>query len=391
MDKIFLGKLYQITQVPVALYREDTLVFQMPMEYEPVFDQEKSSLQEVAESTSELWEPVIILENERIGYGAVRDENEIAIWGPISRSPVDKSLKSEYGRVHHLKKEAVICRMEIKDLKEILSLIVYEAGGKDIPWKNIRIITTNEDVIKWPLEKAEEEYLLEKSEMERDHDSLDYEKRLLEIVRTGDVERMEKMLHGNDTLGAEHIGSVAVKASKQAEYLSVALITLVARAAAEGGMDQERAYGRADVYLQRLEQCKTSEEMYALAARAQYEYTRGVQEARKKASRFCYVEQCKSYIAQNLRRAFTVEDIANTLGMNRTYLTKRFSETEGISIHRYIMKERCDHAANMLKYSDYPIALIGEYFCFSSQSHFGKVFHEFYGMTPKEYRNLNKR
>ena len=54
------------------------------------------------------------------------------------------------------------------------------------------------------------------------------------------------------------------------------------------------------------------------------------------------------------------------------------------------MKERCEHAANMLKYTDYSIAVIAEYFCFSTQSHFGKQFKKVYGMTPKEYRKANR-
>ena len=85
-----------------------------------------------------------------------------------------------------------------------------------------------------------------------------------------------------------------------------------------------------------------------------------------------------------------VGDIAPAIGVNRSYLTRRFKENEGMSIQQYIIRERCSHAANLLKFSDYPISIISEYFCFSSQSHFGKQFKMIYGMTPNEYRSKNK-
>ena len=58
-----------------------------------------------------------------------------------------------------------------------------------------------------------------------------------------------------------------------------------------------------------------------------------------------------------------------------------------MTLQQYVLKERCRHAANLLRHTDYPISLIAEYFCFSSQSHFGKAFKDYSGMTPKEYRD----
>ena len=52
------------------------------------------------------------------------------------------------------------------------------------------------------------------------------------------------------------------------------------------------------------------------------------------------------------------------IGISRGYLSHRFAEAEGISIQQYILQEKCHHAANLLKFSDYSIALISEYFGF---------------------------
>lgn len=112
--------------------------------------------------------------------------------------------------------------------------------------------------------------------------------------------------------------------------------------------------------------------------------------AREARSRLSYIEACKAYITANLCRPFQVGDIAPVIGVNRSYLARRFSEAEGMTIQRYISRERCAHAAGLLKFSDYPISIIAEYFCFSSQSHFGRAFKAWCGMTPREYRNIHK-
>ncbi|MCA5963830.1 AraC family transcriptional regulator [Blautia sp. RD014234] len=102
------------------------------------------------------------------------------------------------------------------------------------------------------------------------------------------------------------------------------------------------------------------------------------------------MERCKDYIANHLRTNFKVHDIADELSINRTYLSKIFSQNEGMTIQQYILRERCEHASNMLRYTNYPISIIANYFCFSSQSHFTKKFQDVYGVTPKEYRKQNK-
>ncbi len=145
-----------------------------------------------------------------------------------------------------------------------------------------------------------------------------------------------------------------------------------------------------ELLLQRLESCRAEGEILALNIQAQREFTARVRMAREARSRLSYIEACKAYITANLCRPFQVGDIAPAIGVNRSYLARRFSEAEGMTIQRYISRERYAHAAGLLKFSDYPISIIAEYFCFSSQSHFGRAFKAWCGMTPREYRNIHK-
>lgn len=237
----------------------------------------------------------------------------------------------------------------------------------------------------WPDEGELEKMQLEKSEYDRNHTSMEYEARISRIVREGDLEAMRALLD-TDRFDSEKIGKIAVSDRKQMEYMVVVMIYILSRSAIDGGLNPQIAYGLSDVYLRRLERCGTAEEMGELGARAQLEFTRRVHDARLEKRGNSHVDQCKDFVFRNLHRPFAVGDIAPALGVTSPYLSKLFHKSEGITIQQYISKERCAHAANMLKYSDYPISVISEYFCFSSQSHFGRQFKKWYGCTPRAYR-----
>lgn len=392
MEEITLEKISKICNIPISVYDNQISAFTYPEHNKFVLNKKTESFQFIEKVTLEQEVPVLLLEDENIFWGAVRDDKKrLILLGPVSRTPVSETISLKYRHKHRLGKDFILNRMDIRTLTEILSFLVFLETGVDVLAEMIQIASQNETTFSWNSLAEEEQYQLEQSEIEWDHNSLEYENRLLQIVRDGDIDAMNKIIHGVENLDSEHVGIVAKNADKQAEYLSVTLISLIARAAAEGGMKQEKAYSLADIYLQRLEKSKSIEEMYAIASRAEYEFTLNVRQAKDENSNVLYIEQCKEYIAKNLRKPVQVGDIAPVIGINRSYLARRFSEVEGITIQNYIMKERCVHAANMLKFSNYSIALIAEYFCFSSQSHFGRNFKQFYGMTPKEYRNKHQQ
>ncbi|MDE6055517.1 MAG: AraC family transcriptional regulator [Lachnospiraceae bacterium] len=184
-------------------------------------------------------------------------------------------------------------------------------------------------------------------------------------------------------------GSVARRLDKQSEYLTVVLVTLLSRAAIEGGADSEAAYELGDIYLRRVEMSSVGGGNFnTIGFQAACEFTEMVIKAQKHTNDY-HIDACKSYIAKNLRKDLKVGDIAPAIGISRTYLAHKFREAEGITVQEYILREKCGHAANMLTYSDYPISIIAEYFCFSSPSHFGNCFKRIYGMTPKAYRLKN--
>ncbi|MBQ9648445.1 MAG: AraC family transcriptional regulator [Oscillospiraceae bacterium] len=93
------------------------------------------------------------------------------------------------------------------------------------------------------------------------------------------------------------------------------------------------------------------------------------------------------FISKNYMRAITAADIATAAGFSPNYLSRKFREAAGISIHEYLVLTRLRHAATELVSTDDTVTQIALRCGFSGSNYFKDAFKKKYGMTPSEYRN----
>lgn len=395
--KEFLAIICDIMGIPIAVWQsvseeKPTLIF--PAREDGYYDHSCSdkNLRKQIENDFTQEFPVLWFENEMVYFGICKGNDIIIAIGPVVRNEVNNEYQAMYEKIHALRRSFPLKRLSFQTMNHFLSLICCHMTGKAVPYDAISIRSHETDIGDWASEGDIETYQLEQSEYDRSHMSgMDYETRMIEIVKVGDLDGIKELMGGSfPTL--EAVGKVADNERKQAEYLTVSLITLLTRASIEGGLRSEAAHEIGDVYLKQLEKASARGEAFIMVGlRAMYEFTEQVSLARKERSRQSYIEACKDYIAKHLRKNLTVGEIGPAIGVSRTYLAHKFQKVEGITVQKYIQREKCRHAANMLIYSDYSISLISEYFGFSSQSYFGKCFQEWYGMTPNAYRVANRK
>ncbi len=236
-----------------------------------------------------------------------------------------------------------------------------------------------------------ESYQLNQSENERTYQiGADFENALLQVVENGDTESLKDLLSGS-VPASEEIMELSLTQTKESEYMAVSTITLLTRAAIAGGVPVETAHELGAVYLNRVGKAASKGEgVVGLSYGAMIEFTELVRRSKEEKSALSYVESCKRYIEKHFRRKLEVSEIAPAIGISRTYLSRLFRETEGITIQQHIQKIRCRHAAQMLRYSTHSISEIAQYNGFSSQSYFGSCFLAWYGMSPLAYRKANQ-
>jgi len=216
----------------------------------------------------------------------------------------------------------------------------------------------------------------------------EHDRMYLQRIRNGDT---QAILSHRDMQNNENPAIQSPEDSfKNFEYKVCAAITLATYAAIEGGLNPANAYALNELYLKRLELCKDTIEMKQLREEMELIFAQHVNTILQERSNASYVEKCKLFINQHLHMPFTLDDISSAISVNKSYLSRLFSQEVGMRVMEYARIKRIEAAAETLKYSDKTIAAIAANFCFSTQSHFGDLFKKVMGMTPLKYRAANQ-
>ncbi|MGP4039616.1 AraC family transcriptional regulator [Gracilibacillus sp. D59] len=99
-----------------------------------------------------------------------------------------------------------------------------------------------------------------------------------------------------------------------------------------------------------------------------------------------YVEHALEFIAHNYEKNIKVSDIANYIGINRSYLTSIFKRHLKVSPKEYLVKYRLDKACTLLKTTNRLISDIAADVGYDDPLTFSKVFKSYFEVSPKLYR-----
>lgn len=94
-----------------------------------------------------------------------------------------------------------------------------------------------------------------------------------------------------------------------------------------------------------------------------------------------------AYIRYNFKEHLTVSDIANEFGMSADYISRYFKKHTNQTLKDYILSMRLEYAIRLLKTSSLDISQISYESGFSSPSYFSKLFLEYTGKRPLEFKS----
>ena len=326
--------------------------------------------------------PVIYQDENKVIFCGMREKmTKMLLLGPICIEDMSYVEIHRYCKAYQIENEQCPPKLKLQNLLALLELLSY-----------IKIEEKYEDE-----EILDANGLIEKQEigLEADvridtediyHHTYQEEVKTMDYIREGNLEEVV----GAVELLASTAGKLSENEIRNERNLGICSIALATRAAIEGGAVPAKAYKLSDLYINKIDQCKRMTEIFEYRKRSLYDFAKLVVEEREKRANSRYTEQCKEYIRKYYHQKICIPDIAEALGVSESHLSRIFKKETGESIQKYSMHMRIERAENLLKYSEASLTEISEYLCFSSQSHFGKVFKVYKNMTPKQYRDYYK-
>ena len=103
-----------------------------------------------------------------------------------------------------------------------------------------------------------------------------------------------------------------------------------------------------------------------------------------------YAKEAISFISEHYAQNITVEDIAKSCRLDRSYFGKIFKNVIGQSPQEFLVHYRMAKAAEILTTSDDPISDVGVAVGYPNALHFSRAFKRIYQMAPREYRQIHR-
>ena len=98
-----------------------------------------------------------------------------------------------------------------------------------------------------------------------------------------------------------------------------------------------------------------------------------------------YIDKALNYMHSDYAEGITIQQIADSLGLNRKYFCQIFTKKVGVSPSQYLIRLRLNKAAElMVTYRHTPTTAafsVG----YDDIYHFSKIFKKHFGMSPREY------
>lgn len=386
-DKYIFTHLASIFHTGVFILQGDQLIsYEENPEYNPIFNNENLR-SELLHNAGRQEEPVILSDEFHVLYICLKWKNTYYMMGPLTTWVMSRAERHRFYRFHSVdeKWEKGLHYHTLMEILQMAGMFANMITGRE--YTDQQLVDANYHAVDSAKEQQEQVVFDIKSEDEDIYrHTYQEERQILDEVKAGNVEEAVRLSKEMDV----NIGRLGESEVEHWRNLSIVAITLCARAAIEGGVMPAAAYRCSGFYINKSTSCKDITQILIYRNHAIEELAKRVQKQKGKRHTSSYTEQCKDYVYGHYRKKIYLDDIADTLGISSSYLSRLFKKETGISLQDFINDVRVEKAANLLRYSDETLPGIAEYVNFPSQSYFGRIFKQRMQMTPKQYRETYK-
>ena len=336
--------------------------------------------------------PTIHFYDDSVYFVSFFESENLVVLGPIS--VVELQQHQRAALFQNLGVKASDCnsvklpQLSVAEALPVISLIYFSYTGKEITEEEI--LNANKIPEKEYVQRASVYQIPEYDEEER-RNSYQEELEWKHAIRTGMLHRDQNIFSPENLDKLNRIGVLTAKETlKQYEYMAISGTCLASRAAMEAGVKPYEAYKLSDYYYQKVSSAGSVVEYLTIHVEASQAFSELVRKYLENKRKNDYVEQAIDYINRHRNGKISFSDMASELGVNRSYLSRIFSQRMGTTLQAYALDLKLQAAADILCYSDSTVGEVIDYLGFSSHSYFGQCFKRKFGVSPHDYRNQNK-
>lgn len=274
----------------------------------------------------------------------------------------------------------VVRGRQIHMAAEFLFDLLYEVAGFDAR------------IIRWRRQRSRQqseigEFIQERKKLGAQWQyPLESERALLQKVKIGDRTGAKEIL--NSILGTilfKDLGDLGILKARLLELLSV-----LSRAAVEGGVSIETMLEKNLAFINKVIGIDNQEDLCAWISTALNEFIELVyssQDGRKIGQ----IRPAINYIDANYDKPMTLAEIARASHLSASRLAHVFKEQMGSTIFEYVTSVRIEQAKQLLLATNRSCTDICFEVGYNHQSYFTRTFKALVGMTPRQFKNRNRR
>lgn len=325
-------------------------------------------------------------------YGILNDGDGRIVIGPTAQVlPGDRALR-ELAFQSDVPREEVqafvdavkaLTRMPLESLLTLLCAVHHVLTGEKLELSELAIHDAEQMQIKAEVERrrTERRYLRDVSPLP--HNTMQIEETMTDLVRRGDTAALRQWISKAPPVRG---GVLASDQLRQLKNTFIVSATLFSRAAIRGGLNAEDALSMSDGYIRRMELLRTQAAILDLQYNMVLEFAEQVERVRRGRQPTRLAVEAANYVQRHLSEPISTEAMAREFFLSRTHFSAKFKKETGETLTAFILREKMEEAKRLLRYTDKSSAAIGAYLGYSSQGHFSRVFRQYTGRTPSEYR-----
>ncbi|OZB92813.1 AraC family transcriptional regulator [Paenibacillus sp. XY044] len=107
---------------------------------------------------------------------------------------------------------------------------------------------------------------------------------------------------------------------------------------------------------------------------------------RPTTSKEAYVRKAVGYIESSYSQRISIQDIARSVGLDRTYLSGLFKDQFGVSLQAFLLEYRMKRAAVLLHNLELSVSDVSRSVGYTDPFLFSKMFKKTIGSSPRAYR-----